>query len=627
MAGGSYFKGWTSTLPYLPTLQRFGSADELSIGHVLTVDYDNDIGKITTRLVGITKELQDDDVTTVAYPADLNIIKYPLPGELVLLVKSLSSEVQSVYFYTTVLSSDQSVIYNSDPYILQTVPTPFVNKVFTPQYEVRFENKLNVKERFIASDGSLVNRPSLKPREGDFVIQGRFGNVIKMGSTGENNSWSNQSTTTKAKVKATSNVGDPIMFIGTNRPPNDTKSTEFVESVNSPDQTSMYLCTSQELGIVMSTSKGLRTHLHRYDLNSLTVTSDQSSSFLATTFIPGGMGGYVPMGMGGSGQVIAHAATWDGPGGMSGENILVDFEQCVKNNIDIIEIDIQVTSDNVPVLYHDNTLDKNTNSTGTIQTKKWADVQKITYNSNKQTIPSLDQCMAVLAKYPSSPSKVQFDKCGDSEWAVIVKQPWFQTYKSRFIAKSTSFTPPGIVKQYGIPFQPILPSDYAGKMTTEAIINQIAQSTQGAQMLELQFTMADSLLFNGTLAQRLSAVNCVLVGISVGGSQYTNPKGNWADSEDYWNKFWGMGCAAVMTNHPSKLKGSTGAITAAATNGGKTPGGTAINTANTNNTQPSNNTTINKVVEKAKEQKAAEELVKKALKEQDHDYFGGGAKF
>ena len=75
---GSYFKGWADTQPYISTPRSRTSYTELFIGHVLSIDYDN-LGKIVVRVFGRSQEPEDDDIKIEAYPADLNIIKYPLP--------------------------------------------------------------------------------------------------------------------------------------------------------------------------------------------------------------------------------------------------------------------------------------------------------------------------------------------------------------------------------------------------------------------------------------------------------------------------------------------------------------------------------------------------------------------
>lgn len=49
------------------------------------------------------------------------------------------------------------------------------------------------------------------------------------------------------------------------------------------------------------------------------------------------------------------------------ENTLPAFLSAVKMGIDVVETDVHITSDNIIVIWHDNTLERNTNGTGSIE--------------------------------------------------------------------------------------------------------------------------------------------------------------------------------------------------------------------------------------------------------------------
>ncbi len=61
--------------------------------------------------------------------------------------------------------------------------------------------------------------------------------------------------------------------------------------------------------------------------------------------------------------VVGHRACWSEK---VPENSLLGIQRCIDNGIDIIEIDIKLTKDNVPVLLHDDTLDRTTKATGKV---------------------------------------------------------------------------------------------------------------------------------------------------------------------------------------------------------------------------------------------------------------------
>ena len=95
---GSYFKGWSSTRPTTKSAPKSVDGVEIYIGQVINVDYDA-FGKIRVRLLGLQNQ-EDENIDTEAYPADLNMLKYPLPGELVAMCVGLQNNVEKGRFVT-----------------------------------------------------------------------------------------------------------------------------------------------------------------------------------------------------------------------------------------------------------------------------------------------------------------------------------------------------------------------------------------------------------------------------------------------------------------------------------------------------------------------------------------------
>ena len=60
------------------------------------------------------------------------------------------------------------------------------------------------------------------------------------------------------------------------------------------------------------------------------------------------------------------------------ENTIPSILECVKYGIEWVEIDVRFTSDNYPVLHHDETVDRMTNGVGAISVKTLADVKNLT---------------------------------------------------------------------------------------------------------------------------------------------------------------------------------------------------------------------------------------------------------
>lgn len=225
MAQGSYFKGWASNLPNVPTPQSGGDIIDVYIGQVLSVDYKGtDAGKIRVRLIGVSKELNDDDVKVEAYPADLSMVKYPLPGELVMMFMGLQNKIRKnkfsiVFYYNKVLTSNQSITYNGDPNIGQTVPVTKAAQIFTPEYRTRFHSKIkNHKSYFITDEGEdyVVNRGPLAPTEGDVIIQGRFGSSMRLSAADVSDLLSSIDSTPHQWSEKGGKAGDPVIALSVN---------------------------------------------------------------------------------------------------------------------------------------------------------------------------------------------------------------------------------------------------------------------------------------------------------------------------------------------------------------------------------------------------------------------------
>ncbi len=82
--------------------------------------------------------------------------------------------------------------------------------------------------------------------------------------------------------------------------------------------------------------------------------------------------------------VIAHrGASAERP-----ENTLSAFRRALALDVDGIELDVHVTRDGVPVVFHDPTLRRMTGATGRIVGKTWADLRALRIR-NTETIPRL----------------------------------------------------------------------------------------------------------------------------------------------------------------------------------------------------------------------------------------------
>lgn len=82
------------------------------------------------------------------------------------------------------------------------------------------------------------------------------------------------------------------------------------------------------------------------------------------------------------------------------ENTLAAFQRAVDLGVDAIELDVQRTADGVPVVLHDDTLDRTTNGHGPIREARWSDVRSLDAGSWRspehagERIPSLEELLA-----------------------------------------------------------------------------------------------------------------------------------------------------------------------------------------------------------------------------------------
>lgn len=78
------------------------------------------------------------------------------------------------------------------------------------------------------------------------------------------------------------------------------------------------------------------------------------------------------------------------------ENTILAFERSLEEGADGIELDIQLSADGEPVVFHDDTLDRMTDATGTIGSLSLAGIRELSLPRN-QKIPTLRETLALFA--------------------------------------------------------------------------------------------------------------------------------------------------------------------------------------------------------------------------------------
>lgn len=213
----------------------------------------SDINQLTGEVVAAilsNEPTQVGNSLVSAQPLLSNIKSYPLINEVIILLLSVSKEYQSnpnggVYYYLT--STNLWGEVNSNP-----LPLPTTNLSSTTQgksyqeVEVGSSNKSQSTNPEVFKVGTYFpekgNVLSLLSFEGDNILEGRFGNSIRLGSTNISSSLplNNWSTTLEN--------GDPILILQNSLPKD-----KIIEDIGI-DDSSIYLTSTQQLPITGSST-------------------------------------------------------------------------------------------------------------------------------------------------------------------------------------------------------------------------------------------------------------------------------------------------------------------------------------------------------------------------------------
>jgi predicted chitinase len=273
----SFFKGLgdvynpKSPVP-VATPQKY-TFEKVRHGQVLDVVYDQDspyygtdggIGVIRFRHVYEDYNKPEEAIQLFAFPLDRTNYTLPLPGEQVLIYPILVG--QSILFaYGQIVQHDFNSVYNVHPllstdskYINPDVLQALINVEVTSQ---RFKKKLYIPYEVYEN----ASRTATNIREGDTIIQGRFGSMVRFTSTMEEvvNKSMNKDMSIGVDVLGKSfstGDGDPVLVLQANRV--DLKSLEQHGvtdlDINNIDSC-VYLTSTQTMPMQLACSKNLYT--------------------------------------------------------------------------------------------------------------------------------------------------------------------------------------------------------------------------------------------------------------------------------------------------------------------------------------------------------------------------------
>jgi hypothetical protein len=181
----------------------------------------------------------------IVKPSNINFKQIPLVGELVLIYKTLNQQSSAInrggeqWYYITSVDLHSSINENMLPGVSEVTPQDQIDAT-KPGYT------------FTKKAISPV-----QPYEGDFILEGRFGNSIRFGSTVDY-------AKGKYAVPGTWNgsiYGDPIIVLSNGR--NTKPSKQFVVEDIAADAASLYLTSTQVIDN-LTLSKDLTIHPYNY---------------------------------------------------------------------------------------------------------------------------------------------------------------------------------------------------------------------------------------------------------------------------------------------------------------------------------------------------------------------------
>lgn len=86
-----------------------------------------------------------------------------------------------------------------------------------------------------------------------------------------------------------------------------------------------------------------------------------------------------------------------GARGLWPENTIAGFQKAIALGVDMIEFDVHLSSDGVPVVMHDYTLDRTTEGSGPVAFQSAADLSRIAIKDCEETVATFSRVLAAVA--------------------------------------------------------------------------------------------------------------------------------------------------------------------------------------------------------------------------------------
>ncbi len=223
---------------------RVSSINQEGAGNdgVISVEVLQEVGSTTSNIISNILPL---------FP---NYKNYPLVNEVVVVIALANSDFQNnfnrlTYYYINPINLWNSQETNPLPIPNQNVKSSTQNKGYL-ETETGNPNKPNSQENTTFKPGTyFIEKGTVNPLyafEGDTIIEGRFGNSIRLGNTVPNsiaflnNNWS-----------ITGSLGDPITILSNGLHSESPSFNSITEDINK-DRSSLYLTSTQQIPLEVS---------------------------------------------------------------------------------------------------------------------------------------------------------------------------------------------------------------------------------------------------------------------------------------------------------------------------------------------------------------------------------------
>ena len=204
-------------------------------------------------------KLKGNNIIPEVYPLDPNNKNYPLVNETVVVVALANKDFQNNYnrltfYYLNTINLWNNQQANPIPSPQQNILPNTQNKGYIQVETTNNPNKPSQGSNTVFSPGYYFNSDIIAnptyPYEGDYIIDGRFGNSIRFGNTVPNgttfvnNNWSSGSQTI---------LGNPITILTNQKHTQQPSYNSITEDINL-DGSSIYLTSTQQIPLGASST-------------------------------------------------------------------------------------------------------------------------------------------------------------------------------------------------------------------------------------------------------------------------------------------------------------------------------------------------------------------------------------